>query len=262
MARIGVAVVGAGFMGGVHAEALRRAGCEVVGVLGVSDAESTKFAEAIGAPKAYRSLKELLDDKAVRVGPHRHAEQAALRDGEGRPRGRQARAVREAAGHDLEGDGGARRPRPEAPEAGGRRQLQHPLLPALARGPRARARRAARQGPPRVRKLRAGLAPPRHRLQLAGPRGRGWRAAGGGRHRDPLAGPRPRDHRPRGRGRLRRPADRAPGPPPAEGRGRDVQRQAREGSRSRAGGHHDRGLRGHPAALQGRGAGHASWCRR
>jgi len=65
MARIGVAVIGAGFMGGVHAEALRRAGCEVVGVLGVSDAESTKFAAAIGAPKAYRSLPELLDDKAV-----------------------------------------------------------------------------------------------------------------------------------------------------------------------------------------------------
>ncbi|HYN04147.1 MAG TPA: Gfo/Idh/MocA family oxidoreductase, partial [Vicinamibacteria bacterium] len=65
MARIGVAVIGAGFMGGVHAEALRRAGCEVVGVLGVSDAESGKFAEAIGAPKAYRSLKELLEDKTV-----------------------------------------------------------------------------------------------------------------------------------------------------------------------------------------------------
>jgi len=65
MARIGVAVIGAGFMGGVHAEALRRAGCDVVGVLGVSDAESTKFAAAIGAPKAYRSLRELLDDRAV-----------------------------------------------------------------------------------------------------------------------------------------------------------------------------------------------------
>jgi len=64
MARIGVAVVGAGFMGGVHAEALRRAGCELVGVLGVSDAESTKFAAAVGA-KAYRSLAELLADPKV-----------------------------------------------------------------------------------------------------------------------------------------------------------------------------------------------------
>ena len=65
MARIGVAVIGAGFMGGVHVEALRRAGCEVVGVLGVSDAESTKFAATTGAPKAYRSLDELLGDPAV-----------------------------------------------------------------------------------------------------------------------------------------------------------------------------------------------------
>ena len=65
MARIGVAVIGAGFMGGVHVEALRRAGCEVVGVLGVSDAESTKFAAAAGVPKAYRSLDELLGDPAV-----------------------------------------------------------------------------------------------------------------------------------------------------------------------------------------------------
>jgi predicted dehydrogenase len=65
MARIGVAVVGAGFMGGVHSEALRRAGCDVVGVLGVDDAESTRFAAAAGAPKAYRSLQELLADTAA-----------------------------------------------------------------------------------------------------------------------------------------------------------------------------------------------------
>jgi len=64
MARIGVAVVGAGFMGPVHAEALRRAGCEVVGVLGVSDAETTRFAANVGA-RGYRSLVELLADPAV-----------------------------------------------------------------------------------------------------------------------------------------------------------------------------------------------------
>jgi predicted dehydrogenase len=65
MARIGVAVVGAGFMGGVHSEALRRAGCDVVGVLGVSEAETTRFADALGGVKAYRSLGELLADGAV-----------------------------------------------------------------------------------------------------------------------------------------------------------------------------------------------------
>jgi predicted dehydrogenase len=47
MARIGVAVVGRGSWADAL-EALRRAGCEVVGVLGVSDAESTKFAAALG----------------------------------------------------------------------------------------------------------------------------------------------------------------------------------------------------------------------
>jgi hypothetical protein len=154
-----------------------------------------------------------------RVRPRRHPEQAPLRDGEGGARGGQARAVREAARHDLEGDGGAGRAREEAPEAGGGGELQHPVLPPVDRGPRAGARRGARQGPPRLGELRAGLAPPRHRLQLARPRRRGRRAAGGGRHRHPLAGSRARDHRPRGGGRLRRPPHRPPGPPAAERRG-------------------------------------------
>ncbi len=65
MPRIGVAVIGAGFMGGVHAEALRRAGCEVAGVLGVSPAETERFAAALGVPRGYRSLAELLADPAV-----------------------------------------------------------------------------------------------------------------------------------------------------------------------------------------------------
>ena len=64
MSRIGVAVVGAGFMGGVHSEALRRAGCDIVGVLGVSDAETSKFSAAVGT-KGYASLEALLADPAV-----------------------------------------------------------------------------------------------------------------------------------------------------------------------------------------------------
>ncbi len=65
MTRSGVAVVGAGFMGGVHVEALRRAGCEVVGVLGVSEAETLRFTAATGTAKGYGSLAELLADRAV-----------------------------------------------------------------------------------------------------------------------------------------------------------------------------------------------------
>jgi len=65
MARVRVAVIGAGFMGGVHTEALRRAGCDVVGVLGVSPEESRSFAEKTGVAKAYSSLAELLGDAVV-----------------------------------------------------------------------------------------------------------------------------------------------------------------------------------------------------
>jgi predicted dehydrogenase len=65
MMKVGAAVIGAGFMGGVHTEALRRAGCEVVGVLGVSPEESRSFADKVGAPKAFQSLDELLGDPSV-----------------------------------------------------------------------------------------------------------------------------------------------------------------------------------------------------
>ncbi|MCG6920963.1 MAG: Gfo/Idh/MocA family oxidoreductase [Acidobacteria bacterium] len=65
MARIGAAVIGAGFMGGVHTEGLRRAGVEVVGALGVSAEETAGFVKAQGIPRGYASLDELLGDSAV-----------------------------------------------------------------------------------------------------------------------------------------------------------------------------------------------------
>jgi predicted dehydrogenase len=65
MVRIGAAVVGAGFMGGVHTEGLRRAGIEVVGALGVSAEETDGFVKAQGIPRGYASLDELLGDDAV-----------------------------------------------------------------------------------------------------------------------------------------------------------------------------------------------------
>jgi len=66
MERIGAAVVGAGFMGGVHTEGLRRAGVDVVGALGVSPEETRAFVTAQGLAKGYASLDELLGDPAVR----------------------------------------------------------------------------------------------------------------------------------------------------------------------------------------------------
>jgi predicted dehydrogenase len=62
---LGAAVIGAGFIGPVHVEALKRAGVRVVGVLGVDEAESKRAAAAQGLPKAYRSYEEVLADKEV-----------------------------------------------------------------------------------------------------------------------------------------------------------------------------------------------------
>ena len=65
MAEVAAAVVGAGFIGPVHVEALRRAGVRVAGVLGVSDDESRRAAASMGLPRAYRSFDEVLADDGV-----------------------------------------------------------------------------------------------------------------------------------------------------------------------------------------------------
>jgi len=59
----GVAMVGAGFIGPVHVEALRRLGIRVTGILGVDGAESRRAAEALGLPKAYDSYGAVLQDR-------------------------------------------------------------------------------------------------------------------------------------------------------------------------------------------------------
>ncbi len=65
MHNIGVAVIGAGFIGPVHVEALKRLGVKVTGILGVDEAESKSAAEAMGLPRAYESIEEVLADEAV-----------------------------------------------------------------------------------------------------------------------------------------------------------------------------------------------------
>ena len=67
MAGIGVAVAGAGFIGPVHVEALRRNSINVVGILGVDEAESKSAAAALGLAKAYKSFDEVLADDAVQA---------------------------------------------------------------------------------------------------------------------------------------------------------------------------------------------------
>ena len=64
---IGAAVIGTGFIGTVHAQALRRLGVNVVGLLGSSAERGKKAADAIGVARAYGDLAELLDDPAVQV---------------------------------------------------------------------------------------------------------------------------------------------------------------------------------------------------
>jgi predicted dehydrogenase len=64
---IRTAVVGAGFIGPVHVEALRRLGVTITGILGVDDKESVGAQKKLGLPKAYKNLDEVLSDPAVQV---------------------------------------------------------------------------------------------------------------------------------------------------------------------------------------------------
>jgi predicted dehydrogenase len=62
---IRAAVAGAGFIGPVHVEGLRRAGVEVAGILGSTPEKSARAAARLGIPKAYGSFDELLADGSV-----------------------------------------------------------------------------------------------------------------------------------------------------------------------------------------------------
>jgi predicted dehydrogenase len=64
---IGAAVIGTGFIGTVHVEALRKIGVNVRGVLESTPERGAERAEALNVPRAYASLDELLDDGGVRV---------------------------------------------------------------------------------------------------------------------------------------------------------------------------------------------------
>jgi predicted dehydrogenase len=61
------AIVGLGFVGRAHLEALRRLGISVQGVLGSTPERSTAAAESLRLPRAYKSLEELAADTSVQV---------------------------------------------------------------------------------------------------------------------------------------------------------------------------------------------------
>ena len=64
---IGAAVIGTGFIGPVHVEALQRLGVRVAGILGSSPEKSRQAAAQMGLPKGYVSFEELLADDEVQV---------------------------------------------------------------------------------------------------------------------------------------------------------------------------------------------------
>ena len=66
-ARIGAAVIGTGFIGGVHVQMLRRLGVRVAGVLGSSPDRGAERARQMGVARAYGTLEDLLADEAVEV---------------------------------------------------------------------------------------------------------------------------------------------------------------------------------------------------
>jgi predicted dehydrogenase len=80
---IKAAVVGTGFIGVVHVEALRRLGIEVTGVVGSTPERAAEKARQAALPPPYPSFEAMLDDPAVDVvhlttPNHLHFEQVKL----------------------------------------------------------------------------------------------------------------------------------------------------------------------------------------
>ncbi|NLF31324.1 MAG: Gfo/Idh/MocA family oxidoreductase, partial [Planctomycetes bacterium] len=65
MKDISAAIIGSGFMGGVHTETLRRLGVGVAGILDVSPQRSEAARAALDLPRAYGSYEEVLGDASV-----------------------------------------------------------------------------------------------------------------------------------------------------------------------------------------------------
>lgn len=64
---LGVAVIGTGFIGPVHIEALKRIGVNVVGIADVDTAKAKQVADFWGLAKTYGSLDEVLEDDDVQA---------------------------------------------------------------------------------------------------------------------------------------------------------------------------------------------------
>ncbi|MDG3006796.1 Gfo/Idh/MocA family protein [Paludisphaera mucosa] len=60
-----VALIGGGFIGPVHAEALRRIGVQVAGLLDITPEKARPQAEKLGIPKVYSTIEEVLADPEI-----------------------------------------------------------------------------------------------------------------------------------------------------------------------------------------------------
>ncbi len=132
---IGAAVIGSGFIGTVHVEALRRLGVTVHGILGSSPDRADDASRPAGRGARIRQPRRAAGRPTRRRGPRDLAQPAALPPGQGHPGGGSTRRVREAPRRHLRrvrGAGPARRG--ERPDH--RRQLQHPLLSPQPAPPR------------------------------------------------------------------------------------------------------------------------------
>ena len=88
MREIRVAVVGAGFIGPVHVEGLRRAGVSVTGILDITPEKLRQAADRLGLEQAYGTFEQVIGDPQVQAvhitTPNRHhftMASAALRAG-------------------------------------------------------------------------------------------------------------------------------------------------------------------------------------
>ena len=67
LSSIGAGVIGSGFIGTVHIEALRRVGVQVLGLLGSTPERGAERAARLGVARAYASLEEMLADERVEI---------------------------------------------------------------------------------------------------------------------------------------------------------------------------------------------------
>ncbi len=67
MTGIKTAVIGLGFMGRTHIQALRRLGIDVHGVAGITPEEAQNAAEELNIPHWYKNIEEVMEDKEINV---------------------------------------------------------------------------------------------------------------------------------------------------------------------------------------------------